>query len=173
MLGGVQGPQGGVLGGCVALGDPPALICPVFFACYAKIIILRYSRNAEYLNNYRKVLTWGTPFGGSPQGPWSFPGVPWCPRVLEKISKIPKNYIKNIHAKKYPKLYSQHPFWGTWMPWGGLGGSKSSEGLRRGFFAPNRKVQKPNIVCIYPINNSPVVKIENFEISTLSPPLSK
>ena len=94
----------------------------------------------------------------------------WCPRVLEKISKIPKNYIKNIHAKKYPKLYSQHPFWGTWMPWGGPGGSKSSEGLRRGFFAPNRKVQKPNIVCIYPINNSPVVKIENFEISTLSPP---
>ena len=72
--------------------------------------------------------------------------------------------------KKYPKLYSQHPFWGTWMPWGGPGGSKSSEGLRRGFFAPNRKVQKPNIVCIYPINNSPVVKIENFEISTLSPP---
>ena len=56
------------------------------------------------------------------------------------------------------------------MPWGGTGGSKSSEGLRRGFFAPNRKVQKPNIVCIYPINNSPVVKIENFEISTLSPP---
>ena len=108
--------------------------------------------------------------GGPPQGPWSFPGVPWCPRVLEKISKIPKNYIKNIHAKKYPKIYSQHPFWGTWMPWGGLGGSKSSEGLRRGFFAPNRKVQKPNIVCIYPINNSPVVKIENFEISTLSPP---
>ena len=110
--------------------------------------------------------------GGPPQGPWSFPGVPWCPRVLEKISKIPKNYIKNIHAKKYPKLYSQHPFWGTWMPWGGPGGSKSSEGLRRGFFAPNRKVQKPNIVCIYPINNSPVVKIENFEISILSPPLS-
>ena len=108
--------------------------------------------------------------GGPPRGPWSFPGVPWCPRVLEKISKIPKNYIKNIHAKKYPKLYSQHPFWGTWMPWGGPGGSKSSEGLRRGFFAPNRKVQKPNIVCIYPINNSPVVKIENFEISTLSPP---
>ena len=112
----------------------------------------------------------GYPFWGPPRGPWSFPGVPWCPRVLEKISKIPKNYIKNIHAKKYPKLYSQHPFWGTWMPWGGLGGSKSSEGLRRGFFAPNRKVQKPNIVCIYPINNSPVVKIENFEISTLSPP---
>ena len=72
--------------------------------------------------------------------------------------------------KNTPKLYSQHPFWGTWMPWGGPGGSKSSEGLRRGFFAPNRKVQKPNIVCIYPINNSPVVKIENFEISTLSPP---
>ena len=91
------------------------------------------------------------------------------PTPDEFFSKIPKNYIKNIHAKKYPKLYSQHPFWGTWMPWGGPGGSKSSEGLRRGFFAPNRKVQKPNIVCIYPINNSPVVKIENFEISILSP----
>ena len=110
--------------------------------------------------------------GGPPQGPWSFPGVPWCPRVLEKISKIPKNYIKNIHAKKYPKLYSQHPFWGTWMPWGGPGGSKSSEGVRRGFFAPNQKGQNTKSVCIYPINNSPVVKIENFEISTLSPPLT-
>ena len=77
---------------------------------------------------------------------------------------------RNIHAKKYPKIYSQHPFWGTWMPWGGPGGSKSSEGGGTGFFAPNRKVQKPNIVCIYPINNSPVVKIENFEISILSSP---
>ena len=72
--------------------------------------------------------------------------------------------------KNTPKYTPNTHFGGTWMPWGGPGGSKSSEGGGRGFFAPNRKVQKPNIVCIYPINNSRVVKIENFEISTLSPP---
>ena len=110
------------------------------------------------------------PLGGPPRGPWSFPGVPWCPRVLEKISKIPKNYIKNIHAKKYPKLYSQHPFWGTWMPWGGPGGSKSSKGVRSGFFAPNQKVLNGKPVCIYPMNIARVVRFQNFEISTLSPP---
>ena len=44
-------------------------------------------------------------------------------RIIAFIANVsePK---KNIHAKKYPKLYSQHPFWGTWMPWGGTGGSK-------------------------------------------------
>ena len=74
------------------------------------------------------------------------------------MQKNTPNYTPNTH------------FGVLGCPGGGPGGSKSSEGLRRGFFAPNRKVQKPNIACIYPINNSPVVKIGNFEISTLSPP---
>ena len=72
--------------------------------------------------------------------------------------------------QKIPQTILPTPILGYLDALGGPRGSKSSEGLRRGFFAPNRKVQKPNIVCIYPINNSPVVKIENFEISTLSPP---
>ena len=47
---------------------------------------------------------WGPPRGGPPEAPEAPPGVPGCHRVLEKIAKIPKNYIKNLHASKYPKL---------------------------------------------------------------------
>ena len=50
------------------------------------------------------------------------------------------------------------------------GGSKSSEGVRRGFFAPNQKVLNGKPVCIYPMNIARVVRFQNFEISTLSPP---
>ena len=72
--------------------------------------------------------------------------------------------------QKIPQTILPTPILGYLDALGGPGGSKSSEGVRRGFFAPNQKGQKTKSVCIYPINNSPVVKIENFEISTLSPP---
>ena len=43
--------------------------------------------------------------GGAPPGPpGASPGVPGCQRVLEKIAKILKYYIKIVHASKYPKL---------------------------------------------------------------------
>ena len=44
---------------------------------------------------------WGPPLGGPPRGP---PGVPGCQRVLEKIAKILKKYIKNLHSSKYTKF---------------------------------------------------------------------
>ena len=50
---------------------------------------------------------WGGPWGlggAPPEAPEAPPGIPGCHRVLEKIEKIPKNYIKNLHASKYPKL---------------------------------------------------------------------
>ena len=47
---------------------------------------------------------WGTPLGGPPEAPRTPPGAPGSPTVLEKIAKIHKNYIQNLHAPKYPKL---------------------------------------------------------------------
>ena len=44
------------------------------------------------------------PWGGPPEDPPAPPGVPGCHRVLEKIAKILKNYIDNLHASKYPKF---------------------------------------------------------------------
>ena len=44
------------------------------------------------------------PGGGPPRDPTAPPGVPGCHRVLEKIAKILKNYIKIVHASKYPKF---------------------------------------------------------------------
>ena len=85
------------------------------------------------LNNYSKIFQkcriskWslrGThvryPFGGAPPGPLGPPpGVPGCQRVLEKIAKILKQYIKNLHASKYPKFKLEHLFWATWVMGGG------------------------------------------------------
>ena len=53
---------------------------------------------------------------------------------------------------------------------GDLGGSKSRFGLGRGFFAPNQKVQKNKYVFICPINTTPPLVSQNFEIGTLSYP---
>ena len=45
------------------------------------------------------------PLGGGPPGaPGASPGVPECQRVLEKIAKILKYYVRIAHASKYPKL---------------------------------------------------------------------
>ena len=74
------------------------------------------------------------------------------------MQKNTPNYTPNTH------------FGVLGCPGGGLGGSKSSEGLRRGFFAPNQKVVNAKPVCIYPTNIARVVRFQNFEISTLSPP---
>ena len=54
-----------------------------------------------------KLLIGGTyvgspPWGGPPGDPTPHPGVPRCHRVLGKIEKIPKNYIKILHTSKYP-----------------------------------------------------------------------
>ena len=46
----------------------------------------------------------GYPPGGPPRDPTAPPGVPGCHRVLEKIAKILNNYIKIVHASKYPKF---------------------------------------------------------------------
>ena len=67
------------------------------------------------------------------------------------------NYDSNIH------------FGPPWSPGGGLGGSKSKFDPRRGFFAPNQKVQKTKYVFICPMNNTELVVGQNFEIGTLSP----
>ena len=77
------------------------------------------------------------------------------------MQKNTPNYTPNTH------------FGVLGCPGGGLGGSKSSEGLRRGFFAPNQKVVNAKPLCIYPTNIARVVRFQNFEISTLSPPLVK
>ena len=68
------------------------------------------------------------------------------------------NYNSNIHFRP-PGLLG-----------GALGGSKSRFDLGRGFFAPNQKVQKMKCVFICPINTTPPVVSQNFEIGTLSPP---
>ena len=53
---------------------------------------------------------------------------------------------------------------------GGLWGSKSKFDPRRGYFAPNQKVQKTKYVLICPINTPPPLVSQNFEIDTLLPP---
>ena len=68
------------------------------------------------------------------------------------------NYDSNIH------------FGPPWSPGGGLGGSKSKFDPRRGFFAPNQKVQKTKYVFICPINITELELGQHFEIGTLSPP---
>ena len=59
------------------------------------------------------------PWGGPPGTPRTPPGVPGCQRVLEKIAKILKQYIKNLHASKYPKFKLEHLFLATWVIGGG------------------------------------------------------
>ena len=59
------------------------------------------------------------PWGGPPGTPRAPPGVPGCQRVLEKIAKILKQYIKNLHASKYPKFKLEHLFLATWVIGGG------------------------------------------------------
>ena len=54
--------------------------------------------------------------------------------------------------------------------WGGLGGVKSRFDLRRGFFAPNQKIQKIKYVFIGPINTTAPLASRDFEVDTLSPP---
>ena len=60
-----------------------------------------------------------------------------------------------------------------WVTGGDLGGSKSRFGLGRGFFAPNQKIQKNKYVFICPINTTPPLVSQNFEIGTLSYPPNK
>ena len=54
--------------------------------------------------NITKLSSLQCTVGGPPGTPGAPPGAPKCPRGLEKNAKIPKNYIKNLHASKYPKL---------------------------------------------------------------------
>ena len=115
-------------------------------------------------------------FGNS--GCWNFAALEGSPhengynsetksrKMLPKVPKRPERRGLGPYSKK-TKFLGQIFFWPFLAFFGHF---LAVFGLGRGFFAPNRKVQKPNIVCIYPINNSPVVKIENFEIRTLSPP---
>ena len=78
--------------------------------------------------------------GPRPLGPP--PGVPRRQRILEKIAKILKKYIKNLHASKYPKFKFEHLFWATCVIGGvaRFGFLKSS----RVFFQPNLLIFSPN-----------------------------
>ena len=69
-----------------------------------------------------------------------------------------------------PNLNSNIHFEPPWFGGGGLGGSKSRFDRRRGFFAPNQKIQKTKYVFIGPINTTALVQSPYFEIGTLSPP---
>ena len=62
----------------LAREDPKVQSVWFFLACYARIIILRYSRNIEYLNYYWKVPMWVNPLGAPPPRPL---GPPRGPRV--------------------------------------------------------------------------------------------
>ena len=90
-LGVPPGQMGGCFGGVHSPGGAQGFVGPVFFACYVKIIILRYSRNVEYSNYYWKVPMWGTPLGGPPRGPCS---PPRGPRVSQRPGKNCKNSQK-------------------------------------------------------------------------------
>ena len=69
-----------------------------------------------------------------------------------------------------PNLNSNIYFEPPGLLGGGLEGSKSRFDRRRGFFAPNQKIQKTKYVFIGPINTTALVQSPNFEIGTLSPP---
>ena len=78
----------------------------------------------------------------SPQG---------SPGVLEfwKNCKNFQKLYKKYKCKIYPKLYSQHQFWGTWMPWGGLRGQNLQVGVVGHFPPPMIFFQKfPDYVLV-------------------------
>ena len=68
---------------------------------------------------------WGTPWGGPPGTPKTPPGVHGCQRVLEKIAKILKKYIKNLHASKFPKFLTLTSILGHLSYLGGPWGLKT------------------------------------------------
>ena len=65
---------------------------------------------------------WGTP----PGDPTALPGVPGCHRVLEKIAKIPKNYMKIYMPQNTPN-YSSNIHFG---PPGYPGGASGAQNLK-------------------------------------------
>ena len=69
-----------------------------------------------------------------------------------------------------PNLNSNIYFEPPRLVGGALGGAKSRFDLRRGFFAPNQKIQKTKYVFIGPINTTAPLTSWNFEVDTLSPP---
>ena len=101
---------------------PPGQLGGCFGGVYSPGGPLRYGRSRFFgllcLNNYfktfqkrrmSKLSLRGTPmgvppWGGPPGASGAPPGVPRCQRVLEKIAKILKNYIGNLHASRYPKF---------------------------------------------------------------------
>ena len=90
------------------------------------------------------------------------------PDVLEFWKKLQKLY-KKYTCKKYPKLYSKHPFWSTWMPWGGLQGSKSSRGGDRAFPTPDEIFSKIPWLCFGHKNILRGVVRVIFDFTLLSP----
>ena len=106
----------------IGLGDPWGPIGLVFFACYASIIILRYSRNVELSNYWWGVPMCGTPLGGPPRGPL---GSPRGPRVSQSSGKNCKNsqkLYKNCSCIKMPQFITLTSILGHlgswWGPWG-------------------------------------------------------
>ena len=57
-------------------------------------------QTAIYCDLHSGVPPWEGP--PNPGAPGVSPGVPRCQRFLEKNAKILKNYIKSLHASKYP-----------------------------------------------------------------------
>ena len=122
------------MGGCVAIWDPRVPIGPVFFACYAQIIILRYSRNVEYSNCYWNIPRRGNPLGGPPQGPW---GLPMAPQMSQSSGKNCKNsqiLYKNFTCIKILQIITLSPILGNLNYLGGALGGQKVILLRPDFF---------------------------------------
>ena len=94
-----------------------------FLACYAKIIILRYSRNIEYLNYYWKVPMWGTPLGGPPRGPQDpSQGPPGVLEFWKKLQKSTQIIYKIYMHQNIQNCYSNTHFGSFGLPMRGFWG---------------------------------------------------
>ena len=91
-LGGPQGPRGGPPKGGTPDGCPPAINWIIYVSGISQ---------SSYVGIISPKTGTDRALGGTLEAP---PGVPGSHRVLEKISKILKNYMKNLLSSKYPKL---------------------------------------------------------------------
>ena len=128
----------------LALGPPKAPSVPFF----CLLCLNNYSKIFQK-RRISKLLLRGThmgypPWGGPPWAPRAPPGVPGCQKVLEKIAKILKKYIKNLHASKYPKFKLKHLFWATCVIGGG------AQNARFGFLKSSRVFFQPNLLIFSP-----------------------
>ena len=132
------------------------------------MIILRYSRNAEYSNYCWKVPKWNTPLGGPPRGPT---GPPSGPRVSKRSGKNCKNFkklYKKFTRTKIPQIITLSPILGNLVFWGGPWGLKVVFGPSRGVFRKRERWFFFQLFSIGPLKRFWGVAMSDFDFTHLS-----